>query len=174
MEKSRMNRVNKQRGIGIIKLIALIPVILIGLVILAFIFTLLNKAYWDYRVRQMCEKDGGVTVYEKVELTEEEYKKYDGFMGAIIVPPETYSDTNKYLYLSKVEKEIIRKSNPSVYHRQATVYRKSDGKKFGKVVNYHRGGGDFPTVISHPSGFDCKDMGIKLNVEQQIFSVKEN
>ncbi|MBV1929407.1 MAG: hypothetical protein KUG81_07850 [Gammaproteobacteria bacterium] len=33
-----MNRVGKQQGIGIIKTIALTPLILIGLVILAFIF----------------------------------------------------------------------------------------------------------------------------------------
>jgi len=63
-----MNIFNKQYGVSVIKFIALTPLILIGLVVMAFVFTLLNKAYWDYRVKQMCEKDGGVTVYEKVEL----------------------------------------------------------------------------------------------------------
>ena len=165
-----MNIFNKQYGISVIKFIALTPLILIGLVALAFVFTLLNKAYWDYRVEKMCEKDGGVTVYEKVELTQEEY---NGLNGAIVVPLETSSYIDKYLYLLIFKKEIINKSNPSVYRRLATVYRKSDQKEFGKVVNYHRGGGDFPTIIGHPSGFDCSDMGIKLNIEEEIFYVKK-
>jgi len=40
METSRMNRANKQQDIGIIKIITLTPLILIGLVILAFIIYL--------------------------------------------------------------------------------------------------------------------------------------
>jgi len=168
-----MNIFNKQYGVSVIKFIALTPLILIGLVVLAFIFTLLNKAYWDYRVEKMCEKDGGVTVYEKVELTQEEYKKYGGIKGAIRVPPKTASDADEYLYLYRFEeKEIINKSNPSVYRWEATIYDKSNNKAYGKVVSYHRGGGDFPTIIGHPSGFDCKDIGIELGL-RQFFILKE-
>lgn len=153
----------------IIKWLFIVPV---AVVLLGVIGTEINKAYWDYQVRQMCEKDGGVTVYEKVELTLKEYEKYGGFNGAISAPPKTASYADKYPYLSTFEKEIIHKSNPSVYRWEATIYRKSDKKIFGKVVSYHRGGGDFPTIISHPSGFDCKDMNIKLNIEEEIFYIK--
>jgi len=162
-----------QRGVGVIKLVFLIPLVLIGLVVLLYIYTELNKSYWDYRVKQMCEKDGGVTVYETVELTSEEYIRLGGFKGSIPVPSETASYAEKYLYLSTFEKEIIHKSNPRVYRWESAVYRKLDRKILGKVISYHRGGGDLPTIIGHPSGFDCKDMNIKLDVEKKIFSIKE-
>ena len=171
-----MNTLNKQHGVSVIKLISLIPLILIGLVVLAFIFTLLNKVYWDYRVKQMCEKDGGVTVYEKVELTQEEYKKHDGENGIISsVPSENTSAALHSLYLSKQSTSILRKAIPEVVRYEFLIYRKRDGKQLGKMVTYYRSGGDFPTIIGHPSGFSCRDIpDFKLNVEQQIFSVKEN
>lgn len=169
-----MSRANKQQGLGIIKVIALTPLVLIGLVMLAFIFTLLNKSYWDYRVKQMCEKDGGVTVYEKVELSEEEYKKYGGRAEPIRVPLEDSSSTN-FFYVKKWLVHTLHKTNPEVIKSEFVVYRKYDGKKFGKMITYTRSGGDFPTIIGHPSGFSCRDIpGFKLNLEQQIFSVKEN
>ena len=60
-----------QQGFGLVKVLISIPLVLIGLVILAFAYTELNKAYWDYRVKELCEKEGRVTVFETVELTKE-------------------------------------------------------------------------------------------------------
>ena len=106
-----MNKFNKQDGVSVIKFIALTPLILIGLVVLAFIFTLLNKAYWDYRVKQMCEADGGVTVYERVFLSELEYESHSGSDGRLIAPPESNSDNTQFLYFSKYKKSYIKESN---------------------------------------------------------------
>jgi hypothetical protein len=53
----------------------LVPLILIGLAIAGTEF---NKAYWDHKVRELCEKDGGVTVYEAIELSPEEFKRRGG------------------------------------------------------------------------------------------------
>ncbi len=155
------------------KCVPFITLILICLVVLSYIYTELNKVYWDRKVRALCEKDGGVTVYETVELTREDYQKLGGSNGSIPVPSETASYADQYLYLSTFAKKVIRESNPSVYRWEGVIYRKLDNKVFGKVISYHRGGGDFPTIISHPSGFDCKDMNIRLDIEKQIFLVKE-
>lgn len=163
----------KQQGFGVVKFFVSIPLVLIGLVVLVFVYTELNKAYWDYRVKELCEEDGGVTVFETVELTKEEYEMYGGIKNVIPVPSETALYADKYAYLSRFKKQLIREKNPSVYRWVGSVYRVSDKKVLGKVVSYHRGGGDFPTIISHSTGFDCKDINIKLDVEQQIFSVKE-
>ncbi|KKK63765.1 hypothetical protein LCGC14_2990990, partial [marine sediment metagenome] len=165
-----MNIQKTQRGFGYVKVLVSIPLLLIGLMALVFAYTELNKAYWDYRVKGLCEKDGGVTVFETVELTKEEYEMYGGIKGVIPVPSETASYAAKHEYLSSYKKQLIRDSNPSIYRWVGTVYRVSDKKTLGKVVGYHRGGGDFPTIISHPTGFDCKDINIKLDVDQQIFS----
>ena len=169
----QLHKYKHQQGAGIIKVIVLTPFVIMGLAVLFFIYTEINKAYWDHQVKELCEKDGGVTVYEVVHLTKEEYLKNDGRNGSIRVPPETASYASKYSYLYNYKKKFINKSNPSVYRWESVIYRKIDNKKFGKVVSYHRGGGDFPTIIGHPSGFDCNDMNIKLNVIQQIFKIKE-
>ncbi|MBK9667618.1 MAG: hypothetical protein IPO61_18090 [Gammaproteobacteria bacterium] len=56
-------------GVGkAIKWILLLPLILAGL---GIAYCEANKAYWDHRVRELCKKDGGVTVFERVLLMRE-------------------------------------------------------------------------------------------------------
>lgn len=150
----------------------------ITLLILSALFCEASKAYWDYRVTKMCEEDGGVTVYEKVELTHEEYKKYDGKNGFISVPPEggSVNVTGRFPYLAKSSTHILREFIPKIIRYESIIYRKSDKKELGKRVAYHRSGGDFPIIVlGYRTGFGCRNIpGFKLNIEQQIFSVKEN
>jgi hypothetical protein len=42
-------------------------------------------------VKEWCEKDGGVTVYEKLELTKEEYQRNSGKNGFMRVLSENSS-----------------------------------------------------------------------------------
>ena len=165
---------NKQHGVSVIKFIALTPLILIGLVVLAFIFTLLNKAYWDYRVKQMCEKDDGVKVYERVFLSALEYESHSGPDGRLIAPPESNSDNTQYLYFSKYKKSYIRESNPGVYKRETIIYRKLDSKELGSMIHYRRVGGDFPTIIFHTSGFGCEGTTNLRSLLDEIFFIKGN
>ena len=131
-----------------------------------------NKAYWDHKVKQWCEKDGGVTVYEKVELTKEEYERNDGKDGVIRVPPEISSVAKNYDYVWKSVDTVINKSMPKVVKYEAIVYQKSNKKQLGKMVSYGRTGGDFPTIISVGSSFTCDDIeGISLDAAKQIFFV---
>jgi hypothetical protein len=133
----------------------------------------LNKAYWDYQVTKMCKKDGGVTVYEKVELSQDEYKKYGGVNGVIPVRSEKYSRADKFDYLAKTEYILMRESNPKLSKSHSWIYRKKDKKVMGEFVSYGRSGGDFPTIIQHPSSFSCADVvGIELDIEKQIFNIK--
>jgi hypothetical protein len=50
----------------LIKWLLFAPIVLIGLGVLG---TELNKAYWDSKVKALCEKEGGVTVFEKMEIS---------------------------------------------------------------------------------------------------------
>ncbi|MBK6286647.1 MAG: hypothetical protein IPF49_03165 [Gammaproteobacteria bacterium] len=70
-------------GVGkAIKWILLLPLILAGL---GIAYCEANKAYWDHRVRGLCKKDGGVTVFEQLEIAKVDYPtlKYSSF-GAVI------------------------------------------------------------------------------------------
>jgi len=69
----------------------MLPVYFIGLLIVIFIFTVLNKAYWDARVRYLCANEGGVTVYESVDLSAPEYADIPrAFNGIPLIPGERY------------------------------------------------------------------------------------
>ena len=53
----------------------------IGLIVLAWFAASFwygggRKVYYDWQVNQMCAKDGGVTIYESVELPAEQYDRY--------------------------------------------------------------------------------------------------
>ena len=164
---------HNQKGLGLIGWIFIIPVILIGLLVLGVIFCEINKAYWDHKVRQWCEKDGGVTVYEKVELTREEYKKNDGKGGAIVVPSGKSPTADKHDYVWFSSEKIINGANPKVRRMEYITYRKADKKILAKMVIYSRSGGD-AFIIDAGTSFSCADMKtIPLDVERQTFSVAE-
>jgi hypothetical protein len=141
----------------------------IGLLILAYIYAELKKAYWDQQVKELCEKDGGVTVYQHVHVTPDEYESYGGGYGAITVPPNNSSIGARYPYVSKSEEQVIHQKNPQVYRRIGTIYRRADEKILGTVVFYVRDGGDF--AFFRTPGYSCRDLGIKHDVENQIFIV---
>jgi len=135
-------------------------------------FCELNKAYWDHKVKQWCEKDGGVTVFEHVELTQEEYERNDGKNGFIrVMSNDTSLDYHQYAW--KSTKTEINKTNPEVWRSEYITYRKSDEKILGKWVTYTRRGGDVPTGISHPSSFSCTDiLDFESNPTSKVFSIK--
>lgn len=130
-----------------------------------------QQSYWDAQVKEMCERDGGVTVYERIDLDETDYQKLGGSGGVIPVPDER-SKTKNYPYFSKSVRQEIN-SNPQVARLETEVVRRSDNKVLGRVINYLRIGGDFPTGIQHDTSFSCRDIhGVRLDVEKQVFVIR--
>jgi len=119
-----------------------------------------NKAYWDHKVKQWCEKDGGVTVHEKVELTKEEYEN-------LKIPFEGNSNNSAYFY--RLENFVINDDNPKVSRGEQSVVRRSDSKKLGSLVRYGRSGGDI-IPIDHPTHYGCEDIeSINIRLTNSIF-----
>ncbi len=168
-----MNGKKRQLGLGVLGWIIATPFILLGLLIVLAIGYLIyceaNKAYWDNKVKKMCEKYGGATIYETVVLTREEYDRNDGEKGTIQVMPEgTSLDKHEYAY--KIIVAVKNKYNPRVRRSEYKIYRKYDGKVLGKWVTYSRVGGGFPLSQSHESVFSCKDIpGFHSDIIRQIF-----
>lgn len=127
-----------------------------------------RQAYWDAQVREMCAKDGGVTVYEVVELSEDEFKRLGGMQGGLPLPHANSNNIN-YPYFYEMSDTNIRNSNPSVTRTEMLVKRRSDGKLLGRSVRYSRRGGDFPTGINADSSFGCPE---NTQLVGQIFRVK--
>ena len=156
-------------GLGLIGWVVATPVVL---VVFAFLFCEANKAYWDHKVKEMCEEDGGVTVFEKVKLTEEEFKKLGGNKYGQISVPSVRLSKNDDPYYSKHLTIQVRKGFPNIFKYESRIFRKSNNKLLGLMISYGRGGGDFPTGF-HPSHFGCADLKtIRLDVEKQVFVIK--
>jgi hypothetical protein len=172
MENGGMNmRLRKKHsGFGVIVWIVMIPLLIIAVLILTVGFYEGRKAYWDHKVREMCEKDGGATVFEKVHISQDEYKRLGGTNGVIPVPAEPYKKDSPYY--ARTVTQIIREWNPEVKKRTTEIIRNADREVIGKQIIYSRVGGDFPTIIGHPTYFSCIDVkGISLDIEKQIFVI---
>lgn len=138
-------------GASSVWILLLIPAVFLVLIAATFVFFEGRKAYWDYRVREMCEKDGGIKVYETVKLPPEKFNEwgqinfYQPTQGAMALGAE-YGFLSGIYYYRKDSPQIVR------YHIQVT--RRSDGKLLGKSISYGRGGGDLSSP-SYGSSFHC-------------------
>lgn len=133
-----------------------------------------NKAYWDHKVDQLCRKNAGVTIYEKVVISKSDYPNMRfAFNGDPIIPfeknakpedPFFYTANTKYLYVKFPDINIVE------YER--LIIRSLDKKVMAKILSYGRGGGDFPTGLMFPSSFSCEDMTDLHSFDTTIFLMK--
>jgi hypothetical protein len=131
-----------------------------------------SQVYWDNKVKELCYKDAGVTVFEHVKLNIDEYNRNNGENGYIVPPVEISSQAQYYDYLTRVITTVIHERSPRVIRSEYVVYRKLDNKNLGKMVTYTRSGGDIPTGISEGTSYSCKAIkNISRDLERQIFSL---
>ncbi|MEW5797341.1 MAG: hypothetical protein AB1772_13430 [Candidatus Zixiibacteriota bacterium] len=127
-----------------------------------------KKLYWDVRVRELCAKDGGVRVYETVELPAE---RFDRWGNARI--PSKRSATPEDEYYFEIEDNYYRKGNPKLLQSRFRTIRRSDGKVLGETVYYSRIGGDLPGPW-HESNFTCPNPSRLTELEPKVFVRGEN
>jgi hypothetical protein len=120
---------------------------------------------WDAKVRELCQKDGGVTVYERVRLSKDESRHITGPAGDLVVPPKDAANGGKP-YVSESERIVLNEGNPVVYRWETAIVRTSDGKILSRLVHYGRVRSD-----GVDSGYSCRDVGVALDLEQQTFEI---
>jgi len=123
-----------------------------------------SQVYWDNKVKEMCEKDGGVTVYETVGLTKEERK--------LLRIRDMSHATPQDIYYSEFNSKTIESGNPAVYKTTLSIYRNNDKKLLGTEISYGRQGGDIPSGISHQSSYSCDQVSGFNNITDRIFITK--
>ena len=157
-----MNKTSKKPGMpgnnsgfSVIKVVfgLLMAVIVISVSVVAFYEG--RKAYWDYRVQEMCNEKGGVFVKEKVKIKKDQIKLM-GTVGGYISIPLKSSNNMKYPVYYVYEEVVIRESSPRVTKWEEKIYRRSDTKIVAVIVRFKRSGGDFPSH-SHSSSFSCPE-----------------
>ena len=123
-----------------------------------------SQVYWDHKVKELCEKDGGVTVYETVELTMDEKEK-------LHIRNVKYATKND-MYYSEIYSENIMGGDPKIFKTEYLIFRNHDKKLIGKQVDYVRLGGDVPNGVSHSSSYSCDKAGVSTEIEEKIFTTK--
>ncbi len=148
------------RGASLVKKLLLIPAAFVVLLLLAIGFFEGRKAYWDYQVRGMCDKDGGTKVFERVPIPPA-YLDKDGIIRIPAKPsiPDRplhfEAKPTDLLYYEIIDEPIVF-GYLAVGKHTFNVVRTSDRKILATMIVYSRSGGDFPT-FAHPSSFSCPD-----------------
>ena len=131
---------------------------LIAGALLLLLLSCSEKYVLDWKMAQLCKKDGGVKVFEQVVLPASEYDNLVAHHWRLDKGPGREDRLGPaYRYVTFYE--IIKAGDPmkgqgrlSRYTEQ--VYRRSDGKLLGTFVNYGRAGGEM-IVLGHWSTAHC-------------------
>jgi len=125
-----------------------------------------RKAYYDWQVRKLCERDGGVVVYERMAISKADYLRFAREVGsgakgsALVAESPVYTETTI---------TYIRRGNPEIRRDEEVFRRRSDNKILARYVYYARVGGDFPSW-AHPSSRGCAP--IPGGVSRAVFSIE--
>ena len=109
-------------------------------------------------MEELCKKDGGTKVYEKVILPTAEFEALRKSATTADSSEDHYG--SNYRYLSKLEVLVGLHANAQKGEGQITrwhqaIYRRADGRLLGESVLYDRSGGDGFTFGFQPSGNYC-------------------
>jgi len=119
-----------------------------------------RQTYWDHQVKELCEKDGGMTILERIRISRADVERGiqprvwilgKRFIGAAV---RELAHPDALVHYEE-NHTVIREMNPSVGRTELVFIRRKDGATIGKYVYYGRGGGDFPTGLTHDSSFLC-------------------
>ena len=131
-----------------------------------------QQAYWDAKVKEMCEKDGGVKIFEKLRVSKADIELLERVDGKIGVHPKELANPNAPAY-EELKITDLRGWNPRVSRSEMIVIRRADQAVVARAIIYARSGGDFPSP-AHPSSFSCPDFKTIISDLQQLFIVEGN
>lgn len=137
----------------------LLPLMVIGALLLYFILTEINKAYWNNWVINMCSKEKLVTVFETMDLDDPAYRSLKlGLTGLPYLPFDSTRDKSDPIYWKTTQDEKLRFAGLVTTIFVSEIIRASDNKVMSKGINYSRSGGDFTTLGSPGTAFSCNDV----------------
>jgi len=135
----------------------------------------------DRQMEELCAKDGGIKVYEKVRDPKMEFSNGAPFYRHTSPnwPQDEYFGPD-YRYVTE-EKYIVGNRQTKVEHGEGNlvrihtaIYRRTDNKLLGEQIWYHRAGGDgfvWGGLGLHPSGKNCPMFDTSLGL--QVFKKGE-
>ena len=129
-----------------------------------------QQSYWDEQVREMCERDGGVRIYEKLRITKADIELLGRVGGKIGVPAKDLANPKAPAY-QELKITRIRDGNPRVSRTDLIIVRRADQTVVAQATIYARSGGDFPSP-AQTSGYRCPDAKTIMSDLQELFIVE--
>lgn len=129
-----------------------------------------RQSFWDQQVAEMCKKDGGVHIVERVRISRTDIQYLGGTEEKIAIPSKSSAHPNAPVY-SELHITYLRQGNPQVSRAESVVMRRADGAVVARWINYSRRGGDVPSP-SHDSVFSCPDLDRIRSDLRQLFIIK--
>jgi hypothetical protein len=124
-----------------------------------------RKAQADAYVDELCAKDGGTRVFEKVRLPPSQFDE----SGQMRVPSAAQRKSGDAFYYTTTRTSIRGEADSPnrlvIWRDQYQLYRVADGKKLAESVTYVRRGGD-PQTWAHPSSHVCPH---RMELESAVF-----
>lgn len=129
-----------------------------------------QQSYWDAQVREMCEKDGGVQIFEYIVVSPEQAAKLPKVGNFLGVGSEKLASPEEPAY-TRTRRTVIREHSPTVIRYEVEIVRRLDQHVIGTAVSYGRGGGDFPS-LAEPSNFHCPEYAKLYEGIHKIYRIK--
>lgn len=125
-----------------------------------------EKQRVDAQMEELCKKDGGVNVYERILLSEAELEK----KGL----PIFFNSWNKpgggYRFISEYKR--LKSNKPTLTRYKYSVIREADNKVLGEYIVYIRIGGDIIWRLGPDSSKACPLNGGDISFLNSIFVKK--
>lgn len=155
------------------RLALMLPVYFIGYLFVMLILTELNKAFWDARVRYLCANEGGVTVFETVDLSAPEYANLPRDVNGIPpMPTRRTMNPGDPFYLTSDSTFDKKWAGVSIDRFIESIVRASDNQTLGTRISYRRSNGDLFSFSGTGSGFSCSSLTSPLALPIQVFNLE--
>ena len=137
------------------------------LILSIVVLTSCEQAKVDAQMEELCKKDGGMQVYQKVAFPSDHFTEYGDIKFF-----ETWN-TSKGGYRFKSSHENLKSNKPTLTRRTYSVVRESDSRILGVYVVYSRIGGD---IIWRPGPDSSKSCPADANstIFLRTIFVREN
>lgn len=161
------------RRIGLVGHLLLTPVYIALIFMFLYYATALvwemRAVNWDQRIAEMCIAEGGVTIYEAVTLTPEEFRSYGPTQGTIRIPSEQASERSNLPYFRKFSLTYLNESQPRISKLDYLVIRKSDQQVMARSISFGRVSEMSWLGLPYPGKSGCD--GIDLDISPKLFIV---
>lgn len=154
------------------RLSVLVPPALLALILLSACAGYVpgRGTYWDHKIKELCNSEGQLQVFEQVVLTSRQAAQMPRVEGKLTTRAFTPQSATDPVY-SERKITYLNDHNPRVSREEVSVVRSADGKVVAQWIEYARVGGDISTGIAHHSSFRCPDSGQRLDELQRLFVV---